>query len=122
MFKENWPLTGLVKLLNPAGGRQLGLIRQGGELQSCKPSALGCWLGGLGVRHVSQDANGEGRFGGGWSMMSGSRKQDVGRPTADGGRGRLSTGKSDRLISDVAEKHETKGAPFSHPSSYKKQP
>lgn len=34
MFKENWPLTGLVKLLNPAGGRQLRLIRQGGGLWS----------------------------------------------------------------------------------------
>lgn len=36
MFKENWPLTGLVKLLNPAGGRPLRLIRQGGGLQSCE--------------------------------------------------------------------------------------
>lgn len=31
MFKENWPLTGLVKLLNPAGGRPLRLIHQGGD-------------------------------------------------------------------------------------------
>lgn len=122
MFKENWPLTGLVKLLNPAGGRELRLIRQGGELQSCKPSALGCWRGRLGVRHVSQDSNGEGRFGGAWSVMQGSRRQAVGRPTMDGGCGRLSTGKSARLISDVAGTHQTKGAPFPHPSSDKKQP
>lgn len=55
-------------------------------------------------------------------MMQGSRKQAVGRPTMDGGCGRLSTGKSDRLISDVAGTHQAKGAPFSHPSSDKKQP
>lgn len=72
MFKENWPLTGLVKLLNPAGGRQLRLIRQGG-LQSCKLSASGAWLGWPGV-HTSQATSGEEQFEGGWPMMQGSRK------------------------------------------------
>lgn len=56
MFKENWPLTGLVKLLNPAGGRQLRLIRQAGP-QSCKLSASGSWLGWPGDHHTAQDNN-----------------------------------------------------------------
>lgn len=37
MFKENWPLTGLVKLLNPAGGRRLRLIH---EQEDCKAVSL----------------------------------------------------------------------------------
>lgn len=73
MFKENWPLTGLVKLLNPAGGRQLRLIRQAGP-QSCKLSASGSWLGWPGDHHTAQDTNGEEQFGVNWPMIQGSRK------------------------------------------------
>lgn len=85
MFKENWPLTGLVKLLNPAGGRQCRLIRQEGGLQSNKPSASGRCLGRLGVQHTSQDTGGGVRSGGGWPVTQGSREKDVGRHGMDGG-------------------------------------
>lgn len=48
MFKENWPLTGLVKLLNPAAGRQLRLIPQAGT-QSCELAASGSGSAGPAV-------------------------------------------------------------------------
>lgn len=103
MFKENWPLTGLVKLLNPAGGRRLRLIH---EQEDCKAvsSASGCWPGD---HHASQDTNDVQQFGGSWPMIQGSRKRDVGRHRKEHGCGRLSTRKSDRLVSDTAGKQET---------------
>lgn len=71
MFKENWPLTGLVKLLNPAGGRQLRLIC---EQEDCKAvsSASGCWPGD---HHASQDTNDVQQFGaaGQWFRAPGNR-------------------------------------------------
>ena len=45
MFKENWPLTGLVKLLNPAGGRQLWADSPRRRPQSRRLTASASWLG-----------------------------------------------------------------------------
>lgn len=61
MFKENWPLTGLVKLLNPAGGRRLRLIRQGGGLQSLSCLHQDPSLAGLMCQVTSEEE----QFGGG---------------------------------------------------------
>lgn len=101
MFKENWPLTGLVKLLNPAGGRRLRLIRKQGDCKAVS-SASGCWPGD---HHAPQDTDGEEQSGGSWPMVQGSRNWDVGRHRKDHGCGSLSTGKSDRP--STAEKCET---------------
>lgn len=73
MFKENWPLTGLVKLLNPAGGRQLRLIHRGEGLQSRKLSASGAWLVGPGA-HNTSPTNGAAQSGGGRPATPGSRR------------------------------------------------
>lgn len=107
MFKENWPLTGLVKLPNPAGGRQLRLIRQGGD---CRLQAL-CIRGLAGPAWCSPRVPGHpqwGAAGGRLASEAGLKEQDVGRHRMGHGCGRLSTGESGRLVSDTAEKHETK--------------
>lgn len=122
MFKENWPLTGLVKLLNPAGGRQRGLIRQGAGLQSRKPSASGCCLGRLGVQHTIPGHRWQGAVWGWLANDAGLKEAGCGQTQNRWWMRKAEHQKNVRLISDVAGKHETKGAPFSHPSSHKQQP
>lgn len=61
MVKENWPLTGLVKLLNPAGGRQLRLIHRGGGMPSLSSLHWGPGWAGL----MCQATREKEQFGGG---------------------------------------------------------
>lgn len=63
MFKENWPLTGLVKLRNPAGGRKLRLIHQAGGPQSGL-SVPASWLGRPAGQQAAQDTHCEEQCGG----------------------------------------------------------